>query len=133
LSQGGERQNPVAQARLPHHPFLVEGTLAISIWSRRLGFRSSDVLGGAYGIAVTGTMTVDTVLAFTYFRLASRWRLWPLAPLFGLFLLVDLSFFAANLLKIEEGGLVSARHRRRHVRRDDDLGMGASPHCGSAR
>jgi len=69
-----------------------------------LGFRSSDALGGAYGIAVTGTMTVDTVLAFTYFRLASRWRLWPLAPLFGLFLLVDLSFFAANLLKIEEGG-----------------------------
>ena len=82
----------------------MEGTVAISIWSRRLGFRSSDVLGGAYGIAVTGTMTVDTVLAFTYFRLASRWRLWPLAPLFGLFLLVDLSFFAANLLKIEEGG-----------------------------
>jgi len=78
--------------------------LLVAVVMTVLGFRSSDALGGAYGIAVTGTMTVDTVLAFTYFRPASRWRLWPLAPLFGLFLLVDLSFFAANLLKIEEGG-----------------------------
>ena len=69
-----------------------------------LGFRSSDALGGAYGVAVTGTMLVDTVLAFTFFRLAAKWQLWQLVPLFMLFLAVDLSLFGANLLKIEEGG-----------------------------
>jgi KUP system potassium uptake protein len=69
-----------------------------------LGFRSSDALGGAYGIAVTGTMTVTTVLAFSYLRRGAGWRLWQILPLFGVFLLVDLSFFSANLLKLFEGG-----------------------------
>jgi KUP system potassium uptake protein len=69
-----------------------------------LGFRSSDALGGAYGIAVTGTMTVTTVIAFTYMRLGARWRLWQILPVFGLFLFVDLSFFGANLLKLIDGG-----------------------------
>jgi KUP system potassium uptake protein len=40
-----------------------------------VGFRSSNALGGAYGIAVTGTMTVETILAFTFFRLGAGWRL----------------------------------------------------------
>jgi len=78
--------------------------LLVAVVLTVLGFRSSNALGGAYGIAVTGTMTVDTILAFTYFSLASRWRLWQLGPLFALFLFVDLSFFCANILKIEEGG-----------------------------
>src|SRR5260370_24908197 len=69
-----------------------------------LGFRSSDALGGAYGVAVTGVMTVDTLLALTFFWLAANWPLWQLIPVFTLFLAVDLSFFGANLLKIEEGG-----------------------------
>jgi KUP system potassium uptake protein len=78
--------------------------LLVAVVVTVLGFRSSNALGGAYGIAVTGTMTVDTILAFTYFRLAAGWRLWQLTPLFMLFLFVDLSFFGANLLKIHEGG-----------------------------
>jgi len=78
--------------------------LLVAVVLTVLGFRSSNALGGAYGIAVTGTMTVDTILAFTYFSLASRWRLWQLGPLFALFLFVDLSFFCANILKLEEGG-----------------------------
>jgi KUP system potassium uptake protein len=78
--------------------------LLVAVVVTVVGFRSSNALGGAYGIAVTGTMVVDTVLAFTFFRLASKWRLWQLVPLFMLFLTVDLSFFGANLLKIEEGG-----------------------------
>jgi KUP system potassium uptake protein len=78
--------------------------LLVAVVVTVLGFRSSNALGGAYGIAVTGTMMVDTVLAFTFFQLAARWRLWQLVPLFVLFLTVDLSFFGANLLKIEEGG-----------------------------
>jgi KUP system potassium uptake protein len=82
----------------------VNGLLLIAVVATVLGFRSSDALGGAYGIAVTGTMTVDSILAFVYLRLGARWPLWSLIPLFGLFLTVDLSFFGANLLKIGEGG-----------------------------
>jgi KUP system potassium uptake protein len=71
-----------------------------------LGFRSSDALGDAYGIAVTGTMTITSVL---FFRVAHRhwgWAL-PLAgALTGFFLLFDLSFLGANLDKLDSGGWV---------------------------
>jgi KUP system potassium uptake protein len=49
-------------------------------------------------------MTVTTVLAFVHLRLGAHWGLWRLAPLFLLFLIVDLSFFGANMLKVYEGG-----------------------------
>jgi KUP system potassium uptake protein len=78
--------------------------MLLAVVATVLGFRSSDALGGAYGIAVTGTMTVTTVLAFTYLRLGAGWQLWQILPLFGLFLFVDLSFFSANLLKLIDGG-----------------------------
>ncbi len=78
--------------------------LLVAVVATVITFRSSDRLGGAYGIAVTGTMTVTTVLAFVYFRWGAGWPLWRLIPLFGLFLLVDLSFFSANMLKIIDGG-----------------------------
>jgi KUP system potassium uptake protein len=82
----------------------VNALLLTAVVATVLGFRSSDALGGAYGIAVTGTMTVDSILAFVYLRLGARWPLWGLIPLFGIFLTVDLSFFGANLLKFAEGG-----------------------------
>jgi KUP system potassium uptake protein len=82
----------------------VNGLLLVAVVATVLGFHSSDALGGAYGVAVTGTMTVTTVLAFVYFSRGIGWPLWRLLPLFALFLLVDLSFFSANLLKIVEGG-----------------------------
>jgi KUP system potassium uptake protein len=82
----------------------VNNLLLVAVVATVLGFRSSNALGAAYGIAVTGSMTVDSILAFTYLRRASRWRLWQLLPLFGLFLTVDLSFFGANILKFFEGG-----------------------------
>jgi KUP system potassium uptake protein len=69
-----------------------------------LGFQSSDALGAAYGIAVTGTMAITTSLAFLYMRRTAGWPIWTVVPLFALFLLVDLTFFGANLLKILEGG-----------------------------
>src|SRR5271169_2034492 len=78
--------------------------LLVAVAATVLGFRSSDALGSAYGIAVTGTMTVTTILAFTHLRRGARWPLWRLIPLFLLFLVVDLSFFGANMLKIAEGG-----------------------------
>jgi KUP system potassium uptake protein len=82
----------------------VNTILLLAVVATVLGFRSSDALGAAYGIAVTGTMTVDTILGFTYLSLGARWPWWRLVPLFLLFAIVDLSFFGANLLKIAEGG-----------------------------
>ena len=46
----------------------INSILLVAVVATVLGFRSSDALGGAYGIAVTGTMTVTTVLAFIYLR-----------------------------------------------------------------
>jgi KUP system potassium uptake protein len=78
--------------------------LLISVVALVLGFRSSDNLGSAYGIAVTGTMTITTILAFVYVRGVLKWPwIWS-APLFAFFLTVDLLFFMANMIKIEEGG-----------------------------
>jgi KUP system potassium uptake protein len=69
-----------------------------------LGFRSSDNLGAAYGIAVTGTMTMTTLLALVVARRRWNWSL-PAVILVGvLFLIIDVSFFGANLLKVAHGG-----------------------------
>ncbi|EIM04866.1 potassium transporter Kup [Rhodanobacter denitrificans] len=69
-----------------------------------LGFRSSDNLGAAYGIAVTGTMTMTTLLALVVARKRWHWS-WLTVVLVGvLFLIIDLSFFGANLLKVAHGG-----------------------------
>ena len=69
-----------------------------------VGFGSSNALAGAYGIAVTGTMAIDTTLF-----LIVAWRMWKWNPVaivgLGLFFLtIDLSFFGANTLKVEDGG-----------------------------
>jgi KUP system potassium uptake protein len=69
-----------------------------------LGFRSSSNLAAAYGIAVSGTMAITAVLAGIVAR--SRWGWSPVlvAAVFGAFLAVDLTFLAANALKITAGG-----------------------------
>jgi KUP system potassium uptake protein len=69
-----------------------------------VGFGSSKALAGAYGIAVTGTMAIDTVLFVIV-----AWRMWKWHPLLVLavlvfFLSIDLAFFGANTLKVEDGG-----------------------------
>ncbi len=67
------------------------------------GFQTSSKLAAAYGVAVTSTMMITSVLFFIVAR--QRWQ-WPLgwaAPLTGLFLLVDVPFFLANLSKILHG------------------------------
>jgi KUP system potassium uptake protein len=69
-----------------------------------LGFRSSTGLAGAYGIAVTGTMAITTILFAKAARSHLGWSHWRIVPLVSLFLLVDLSFLAANLVKIPAGG-----------------------------
>jgi KUP system potassium uptake protein len=74
-------------------------TIAITIT-----FGSSDRLAGAYGTAVATTMLLTTILLFRAMR--DLWR-WPIAVALltaGVFLIVDTCFFAANLLKIADGG-----------------------------
>ena len=71
-----------------------------------LGFGSSSNLAGAYGIAVTGTMAIDTVLAFVLMRRHWRWPLWVALPLLLVFLAIDLSFFSANAAKLIHGGWI---------------------------
>jgi KUP system potassium uptake protein len=69
-----------------------------------LGFRSSSNLASAYGIAVTLTMMIDTLLAFVVVRALWHWS-WPRAALFLVFfVVVDIAFFSANVIKILDGG-----------------------------
>jgi KUP system potassium uptake protein len=69
-----------------------------------LGFRSSSNLASAYGIAVTLTMMIDTLLAFVVVRALWQWS-WPRAALFLVFfVVVDFAFFSANVIKIVDGG-----------------------------
>jgi KUP system potassium uptake protein len=67
-------------------------------------FRSSGALASAYGIAVTGTMVVTAMMAFVVIWKAWRWPWFAAAALIAPFLFIDLSFLAANLLKVVEGG-----------------------------
>jgi KUP system potassium uptake protein len=61
-------------------------------------------LAAAYGIAVIGTMTIDSVLVMIVARRIWAWKRWHVAALGGLFLVVDLAFLGANLEKVEHGG-----------------------------
>ena len=71
-----------------------------------IGFRSTSALGAAYGIAVTGSMAISTILFSTLARTRWQWS-WPkVLGLAALFLIVDLSFFGSNALKVVHGGWV---------------------------
>jgi KUP system potassium uptake protein len=69
-----------------------------------IGFGSSAALASAYGIAVTGTMAVDTLLFLVVARLLWRTPSWQVAVGAAVFLTIDLAFLAANLTKIAHGG-----------------------------
>ena len=69
-------------------------------------FKSSDNLGQAYGLAVTGTMAVTTSLAFIVVRKQWKWPLIGALALIGPMLTLDLIFLGANSLKILSGGAV---------------------------
>src|SRR6202045_2788238 len=69
-------------------------------------FRSSSALASAYGIAVTGTMVVTAMMAFVVIWRGWKWSLPAAAALMAPFLVVDLTFLTANLLKVVEGGWV---------------------------
>jgi KUP system potassium uptake protein len=69
-----------------------------------LGFRTSSNLAAAYGVAVTSTMVITTLLLFVVARERWRWSVAPAALLMAVFLLVDLAFFGANIIKVAQGG-----------------------------
>src|SRR6266481_7990177 len=71
-----------------------------------LGFESSSALGAAYGVAVTGTMAVTTVLFYVIARQRWHWSALRAGALAGAFLVIDLAFFGANIIKIADGGWV---------------------------
>jgi KUP system potassium uptake protein len=71
-----------------------------------LGFQSSTRLGAAYGIAVTGTMAITTILFFVIAAARWSWPLWKAATLTAMFLIIDLAFLGANVIKVAHGGWV---------------------------
>ena len=69
-----------------------------------LGFRTSSNLAAAYGVAVTSTMVITTLLLFVVARERWRWNLASAVAVTGVFLVVDLAFWGANIIKVADGG-----------------------------
>ncbi|MBM3564597.1 MAG: potassium transporter Kup [Alphaproteobacteria bacterium] len=84
-------------------PFL-NWTLMIFVLALVFGFRNSSSLASAYGVAVTGTMLIDTLLVAIVMALLWKWRRRIWMTLIAAFLILDLAFFSANSLKIVHGG-----------------------------
>jgi KUP system potassium uptake protein len=78
--------------------------LCVAVVAAVIGFGSSSRLAGAYGVAVTGTMMVDTLLTFFVIRFGWRYPLWLCIFATGFFLLIDVAFFSATLTKVDDGG-----------------------------
>ncbi|WP_454255850.1 potassium transporter Kup [Pseudomonas sp. Marseille-Q8238] len=82
----------------------VNWALMIAVVLLVIGFGSSGALASAYGVAVTGTMLITTLLVSAVMLLLWRTPLWLAIPVLSGFLLVDSLFFAANVPKIFQGG-----------------------------
>ena len=82
----------------------VNTALAVACVGLVLGFKESSALAAAYGIAVTGTMAITSIVYFVVLRRTWRWPLWRALPLVLVFLSFDLPFFGANALKFFSGG-----------------------------
>ncbi len=78
---------------------LMAGCIAIVI-----GFQTSSNLAAAYGVAVTSTMIITTVLFYVVARHRWRWGLLQAGSLTLIFLIVDVAFFGANIIKVAHGG-----------------------------
>jgi len=84
-------------------PF-INWTLLVAVALLVVGFQSSSALAGAYGIAVTMSMLIDSILI--YFVMRRLWK-WPRPVAFGIaapLALIDTAFLASNSLKIPDGG-----------------------------
>ncbi|MDR3396023.1 MAG: potassium transporter Kup [Pandoraea sp.] len=84
-------------------PVINWALLLVIIWIV-LAFKSSSNLAAAYGIAVTTTMVITTILACVVMVKVWNWNKFLVALIITGFLVVDFAFFGANLIKVEEGG-----------------------------
>ena len=84
----------------------VNALLLLAVLALVVGFGSSSNLASAYGISVTGTMVVTAVLALIVVYRHWGWPLWAAAALIVPFLVIDLIFLGANMLKVLDGGYV---------------------------
>jgi len=91
------------QIYLPRVNFL----LAIIVMMLVIGFQSSSSLAAAYGISVTGEMIATTLLLFVVMRRLWKWSLPVCVALIGVFLVIELVFFASNIIKVADGGWAS--------------------------
>ena len=82
----------------------VNWILLFAVLAAIVGFGSSSNLAAAYGIAVTGTMVATTLLTFFVVRAGWHYPLWLSLLATAFFLIVDVTFFSASLLKLIEGG-----------------------------
>jgi KUP system potassium uptake protein len=84
----------------------VNWTLMIVTVGLTVGFAKSDNLASAYGIAVSATMLMTSALLFIAMREIWAWSIFAASAVAGAFLVVDASFFLANLIKVGNGGYV---------------------------
>jgi KUP system potassium uptake protein len=82
----------------------VNWALFLAVVALVLGFGSSSSLASAYGISVSGTMIITTLLVYVVARRAWGWGRARSLLILGAFLVVDLAFFGANLSKVADGG-----------------------------
>jgi len=80
--------------------------LMIAVILLVLFFKSSSNLAAAYGIAVTGAVTIDTILLSVVLFSLWKWPAWKAVPLILLFFTVDMAYLGANLIKVPDGGWV---------------------------
>lgn len=94
-------ENEIGQIYIPS----VNWSLLAAVIVLVIGFRNSGNMAAAYGIAVTGTMVITTFLAYAAIgRNQTGWRKIALLLLLALFLVIDTAFFAANAMKLADGG-----------------------------
>jgi KUP system potassium uptake protein len=84
----------------------VNWMLAAATIALVVAFQSSSALAAAYGIAVTATMAITTILAYVIARQLWHWNRWMAGSVTAVFLAIDIAFFGANVLKILHGGWV---------------------------
>ncbi|MEL7444460.1 MAG: potassium transporter Kup [Pseudomonadota bacterium] len=83
---------------------VVNWALMVAVIILVLTFQNSSNLASAYGIAVTGAVTIDTLLMAVLLVGVWKWKWWYAAPVVLVFLIVDGAYFAANLTKVPDGG-----------------------------
>jgi KUP system potassium uptake protein len=84
----------------------VNGAMMLACLALVVAFRDSAGLAAAYGIAVTGAMTMTTLIYYAVVTRRWGWSLWRAGPLLAAFLAFNLSFFGSSLLKVMDGGWI---------------------------